>query len=386
LDRLATALSTLLLCHSNYLVASCSLHNLQLCIAKPIKDTMGKGGLDKRNVMQLLHLVYDLEESMTHEMWEFHVSKAYKFPSAYCDENVVYNGITQEDNMFASKWNKVKTFQCFDTSDANKRKALAMYQVPVATRWWTVGDASLVVFNAYLLLVKLTQSVINSSSGKSNKIASGLQPLLLEPEIYSNLALLTCYHFRFVIPRFGWMQSETDLTGTPGFQSHNTLVRYFLMQVDLNAMKSTITTNRPAFEDFCNSLRLLSTKVAAHQVAKVNTFVKIALATCHKHFKQWMSKYLLQTALLSEVPIASIVANAMIGHPLKETFEPPEYASPVHKMSINLKSFQKFVRDGITVGAVYHQIANYIADEVLQGVVVRDLTMGFHCTYKTWLY
>jgi hypothetical protein len=60
LDGLAAALASRTLCVPNYLVASCSLHNLQLTITKPIKDTMGEGGLEKRNIMQLLHSLYDL--------------------------------------------------------------------------------------------------------------------------------------------------------------------------------------------------------------------------------------------------------------------------------------------------------------------------------------
>jgi hypothetical protein len=64
LDGLHGALEERELCRPGYLVTSCSLHNLQLAVANPIKQTMGEGGLEKKNVMQLLHTVYDLQDSM----------------------------------------------------------------------------------------------------------------------------------------------------------------------------------------------------------------------------------------------------------------------------------------------------------------------------------
>lgn len=176
LDGLAAALLSRTLCSPNYLVASCSLHNLQLTIAKPIKETMGEGGLDKRNVMQLLHAVYDLQSSMSQDVWKLTVHEAQDFLLAHGGDNQ-YNGNTVGDGMFASKWNKVKTFREFPStlSDSNKKKAASKLQAPVLTRWWTVGEASVTVYDCYLLLVKITQSVINAtSSKKSSKIASGL--------------------------------------------------------------------------------------------------------------------------------------------------------------------------------------------------------------------
>jgi hypothetical protein len=188
--------------------------------------------------------------------------------------------------MFASKWNKVKTFRHFPTvfSHDMKKKAASKFQAPVLTRWWTVGEAAQTLYHCYLLLLKVTQSVINSTSGKRDKIASGQQPLLLEPEIYSDLTLITCYHNWCVVPNFGWMQAETDMSGVPGFQSHNTRARYYLMQSGLKTTKATIATDHGSFQPFQDSLLLLSPLVASRQRSKVDSFISLALDACHK---QW---------------------------------------------------------------------------------------------------
>ena len=165
LHGLATALEARQLCSANYLVASCSLHNLQLTISKPVKDTMGDVGLDKKNLMQLLHSVYDLQDSMTHDVWKLIVQDSETFLLAHGGVNE-YNPVTPADIMFASKWNKVKTFRYFGTTitDRTGKKVKCKFQAPVLTRWWTVGEASESVYECFLLLVKICQSVFYSST------------------------------------------------------------------------------------------------------------------------------------------------------------------------------------------------------------------------------
>lgn len=46
-----------------YHVANCTLHAIQLTLKTPIEAVFGKGGVDKRNVMQLVHSAYDLMKS-----------------------------------------------------------------------------------------------------------------------------------------------------------------------------------------------------------------------------------------------------------------------------------------------------------------------------------
>lgn len=63
LECLADCLKGLGVTAQIYLVSNCTLHTLQLALvlANPVKAVFGDGGLDKRNVMQLIHCPFDLQ-------------------------------------------------------------------------------------------------------------------------------------------------------------------------------------------------------------------------------------------------------------------------------------------------------------------------------------
>lgn len=386
LDGLATALNARALCRSNYLVASCSLHNLQLTLAKPMKDTMGEGGLDKRNVMQLLHAVYDLQDSMSQDVWKVLTTEAVLFFNAFSSTNT-YVGNSIADQQFAAKWNKVKTFRDFEPAlpDWKEKRMTCKFTAPVLTRWWTVGEGARAVMDCYLLLLKISQSVINSNSGKSNKIASGLQPLLLEAELYSDLALVHCYHCNFVCKHFKWMQESTDLSAVPGFQAHNTLVRYFLMQEQLIGYKTSILTNHASYSPFRRSLQNLEPAVAARQRSKVDTFLSVAIDACHKHFKRWMSKELLPAALLSEDVLAAVVARKMLKlAPVLETNR--HYGSDVHTHLVDVDKFTDFITSGVDAVDTYEPLALHVARLIIEDDEdMRDMKQA-PSIYKSWMY
>jgi hypothetical protein len=228
-------------------------------------------------------------------------------------------------------------------------------------------------------------ALFRCTSIKSTKIASSLQALLVEPLIYSDLTLLYCYHRSYVTPHFGWMQSATDLSGVPGFQTHNTLGRYFLMLDDLTQMKPTIATNHPTYQPFQDSLLLLSEDEREQQVSKVDTFIGKAIESLSKHFKRWMTAELLPAALLSEAPLASIVAAAMLQQAPKASFQPPEHASPVHKKSFVLLDFQEFVHNGVPPGATYVPMTLHVAGDIIaKRVDYRD--MSTPTIIHTWMH
>jgi hypothetical protein len=388
LTGLATALRARNLCHDNYLVASCSLHNLQLTLARPVKETMGEGGLDKRNVMQLLHAVYDLQDSMSQDVWKVLTTEAVLFTNAYCTAANTYTGITIPDQQFAVKWNKVRGFRNFEEGlpDWKERRMTCKFPAPVLTRWWTVGEGARAVMDCYLVLLKISQSVINSTSGKCNKIASGLQPLLLEPELYSDLALVHCYHSSYVCVHFKWMQECTDLSDVPGFQAHNTLVRYYIIQDQLQSYKTSILGDNYSYAPFRRSLQNLDPQRAARQQAKVDTFITLALESCHKHFARWMSKELLPAALLAEKEFAVIIAKTMKKEELPEFNR--LFGSDVHGKLVDLDSFAAFVTAGVDATNIYDPLALHVAGMVTASddVDMRDITEGPSCFYKLWTY
>jgi len=65
LEKLAEEMQGLGLCWlHNHLIANCCMHGLQLQLSNGIKAALGEGGLENVNVMQMLHSVYRLQESL----------------------------------------------------------------------------------------------------------------------------------------------------------------------------------------------------------------------------------------------------------------------------------------------------------------------------------
>jgi hypothetical protein len=345
LDGLHKAIEERQLCSPWYLVTSCSLHNLQLAVANPIKEILGEGGLDKKNVMQMLHSITDLQESMEGSIWNAHVEEALDFLATYGSSNTPYIGETDGDKQFAVKWELVKTFHDFNNTmtDKEEKKVNFKIPVPVLTRWWSVGETARVTWSAYLLLIRISQQVINSTSSKPNKIASGLQPLMIELEIFSDLSLVTDYHTFFVSPHFDWMQSCTDMSGIPAFQSHNLLGRYFLLVQDLTELATSITTTHTGFIGFRRTLASCSPILRQHQEQKASKFIGIALEAIHKHFSRWCNVSLLPAALLSERPLALAVASVLLNKELPQEVGAMDFSSKVHDRDINIQAFHSFV-------------------------------------------
>jgi hypothetical protein len=362
LDSLHLALETRQLTRPGYLVASCGLHNLQLSFANPIKKTIGEGGLEKKNLMQLLHSISDLQESMDKEIWQMHVSKALVFLEANC--NTPYIGQTDADRQYAAKWEQVKTFRAFDSTLTKKELQRTNYKIPtpVLTRWSTVGETARVVWSAYLLLLQVSQQVINSRvAAKQTKIASGLQPLLLELEIFSDLALVNCFYDYFLCPHFDWMQSATDLTAIPGFQSHNTLLRYFLMVEDLTA----ISISHTAFTEFNDSLNKCDPQLRQRQVNKASQFVSASLDAVHKHFSRWCNASLLPAALMSEKPMSIVVASVLLGKQPPPCI-PVAFESDVHFKAFDVLKFHEFLLSTVPQDNVYPAMVKVIANQLYQ--------------------
>ena len=52
-----------------YFVANCTLHSLQLIMVGPTEKVFGLGGREKKNYMQLLHCMYDIEKHIGRDVW-----------------------------------------------------------------------------------------------------------------------------------------------------------------------------------------------------------------------------------------------------------------------------------------------------------------------------
>lgn len=72
---LHNSLQNLGMTHERYYISFCSLHILQLCLSNPVKAVFGEGGLDcdgypKRNVMQLVHSAYNLQDHHQSDLFQ----------------------------------------------------------------------------------------------------------------------------------------------------------------------------------------------------------------------------------------------------------------------------------------------------------------------------
>ena len=319
--------------------------------------------------MQLLHSVYDLQVAAGTAESQYVLKLSNEFVNdRLSDESEQYTPhplATEGDLAFVSLWNKITSFRKFSYLTEEQQSYLRQQlPAPVLTRWHTVGIAAEVVDRLYLQLVKATQIYVNSNDTKSrtNKIAAGLQSLMAEPLIYSDLQLVKCFHKSFLQDHFEWLQASDDMSSVPGFQSHQVLPRFFLMRKDLLYINDTINSSHPGFEDYRSSLEILTENERQQQQHKVLLFFQEAINALIKHFARWAYVPLLPAALLSETPLADCVARVMLattdGIPV-----PPAptsfFASQVHSRLFNIKVYQSFLIGLVSLdydadGDVYH--------------------------------
>jgi len=131
---------------------------------------------------------------------------------------------------------------------------------------------------------------------------------MIDPNNLADLALIKCFNATFIRKHLDWLQSSTDLSDLPGFQSHNMAVRFFCMQEDITRMfRSTF----PGFDDYRTVVGNLDKPERDLQEKKEELFVTESQAALSKHFPRWMSPSLLPAALLSEYDTAVLVASIM---------------------------------------------------------------------------
>ena len=228
------------------------------------------------------------------------------------------------------------------------------------------GLSSKFVFDYYLLLLKFTQIAINSytSSNKINGTASDIQSLLMEPNIYSDVCLLVCFHDGYFQENLQWMMQSKALTEVCGFQVQEMAVRYFVMYRELRERKlevgETLAQHRNGFfYHFIASLNIMTDKGPllndTAQRTKAAKFCDMAIESLQKHFIRWCSKKLLPAALMAERPLAIVVARVLTGAPPApiefEEFDDGRFEkifnSRVHG-GIKLSDFDSFIRDAVT--------------------------------------
>ena len=312
LNSLRDEMVALNITKEDYLVANCTLHSQQILLKGPTEDVFGDGGLGKRNVMQLLHSAYDLQQCF--EFQEFKIL-----------------------------WKQIEA----EIGAENSEKVLKM-QEPIATRWWCIGIAASYMKEFWNLFLAICQGIINDSNTdkRVNKIASGLESLMNEEELKSDLLFLAAYHHFFMTPHFKFLQAAGDRSKKPGYQSNNILVRYFLMHEDIEAMKDEGWKQNEKFKDFKDSLITLQEDQQHRCTAKANMFFERVLEKLEFYIQRWANE-LFMACLGSEKETAQRAAIYLVDENQEQEQTNIHtiriFHSAIHDRQIELDPFSRFI-------------------------------------------
>ena len=222
---------------------------------------------------------------------------------------------------------------------------------PILTRWWTVGVAATFLLKHWNIIAVVAQGVINrlSTIKKCNQIASGVQSLMCEPVIKSDIHLISAFHTYFLFSHFAWLQKgDPEVGAAPGFLARHMASRYFLMHSDLTSGREN-WRNLPIFQDFISSQEQLTDSVESErQIKKANEFFRIALELLEKHFDLWVNKHLF-LALFGEVDTAQVVAQFLLGREATGFARNGMSESKIHERQISTSSFRDFLEARFTI-------------------------------------
>jgi len=348
LESLHLAMEPLGMCApaNQYLIGNCTIHAHQIGLKNAVETTFGSGALDKINAMQLLHSVFRLQESIDLDEWRYILHKSSQFVVDYdptiVDTMTPLNAKERNLLQFYQSYNKVLAFhskfikRAADPSEEYKGSVLAKMQQPILTRWWTVGSAASYTFDYYLVLYHVCQTIVNiyKSDRTPHGIASDLFAMMSDQENFIDMTLIRSYNKACLNPHLDWLQGSKDLTGHVGFQSHHVAFRYYLMDRNL---RQIISSGR-SMQDYHEAVARLTGPEDTFAVdkerhtKKLFIFLNTALSSLEKHFDRWLTAKLLPTALMSEPPIAKVVAAVMLKRPFP-SFESDQTARDERRLS-----------------------------------------------------
>lgn len=309
-----------LLLEDCYLVATCSLHNIQTMLRNAILTVMGEGGQDEKgnynmNVMQMLHGAYNIQN--------YHEQEGLKQLWSYLN-----------DDALTTKFKKLEE--------------------PVLTRWWLVGACACSFRDSVKQWIKICGAIRNSAPSNSapSKISSCTLNLTEQKPIMNDLDMLCSLHEFFIFPHFKYLQlGDTVVGSTPSFQARHLLLRYFLMNEDIEKMKNEWTTLEK-FKDYRESLEQLNTEDKVVQNKKRTHLFTIMQASLHKHFCPW-AENLFFLAIFSDQPAARLVVRILLGQSMKHRRNEVEsYFDMEHNKIIDLNRYAIFLENKVSTDTI----------------------------------
>jgi hypothetical protein len=338
----------------DYLVASCTIHNLMTSLTNPVTNLLGVGGLSERTTLQVCHCVYDLQKHYGLETFAKFGEKAW---------HKLYPGVAFPEVLG-------KTLQ-----------------EPVMSRWWTVAVASDILVTYWEFFKHVAGAVVSmtKTDQADNKIASGLYSLLGEDMLYSDTCLLADFHKDFLNLHLKFYQGTDPETDLPGYLIRHVYSRYFVMKKQLKSFKSGGTDNSferfflsldalqddPGLEDehgeseregssssgandsagagkekggdeAANQIKMTKEQKREFQKNKMKAFLESAESFIDKHNERYCSPLFAVVAAFCDAPLGSIIAKHVTGCLDVNTIT-GTYFSEFHGVEFELKSFALFV-------------------------------------------
>jgi hypothetical protein len=317
-----------------YIHILCTSHNDQTNLRVSVELVYGSGGLDKRNVPQLIHAFSDLQ-------------------GAFSSKEEITPFMT-------AAWKFVKG------QDANPpSEFLALMQEPILTRWGTVGVACQYVFRYFEILLVFCSALCASRPKKStvNLCASNFKSLASEPDIVSDLAFLAEFDEKFFANHMEFNHATDEGIGEAGHVSHHHLVRYYIKEKELEEIRDELAAGtiqeRPAdakYLQFWEQLSLVSDESRRQtSLDRAREFIKTYVRSLHKHNEQFTSEDLLFLACFGEGKTAQMVSRFLVltsgGEIEQARLEDLVYGfeedlkmhSKMHERNIDLKCFGWFL-------------------------------------------
>ena len=310
---------------------NCGMHNLNLIFTYPMANTMNgiKGGLEARTAVQCTVAAYKFLEYLGKGT----ATKAFNLIIDHLKEIAPGLAAGNENGLVDEQSNELTILQQLikeiqsdiasldDTLNKLSKEGIQNLRMGVATRWWHIGTAILILLKNLPWWQALARVTVKTrKDSKVGKCAQDFLSLSKQPSLLSDLHLLAAIHTTFMVPHLKWMQRKDKLLKKAGFSSPNMFSRCFVMMKDIEAM--AVWRDNANFKDFNDSLtKTMHDDPTQHQELvklqkeKADEFMKLASEECKKMMHPWYN--ISRNAFLgafSEQLIGRLVAQKLLGY------------------------------------------------------------------------
>ena len=175
-----------------------------------MKAVYGEGALGKRNILQLIHSCYDLQECFLGK----------EFP--------VHWKLANPDDPFVP----------------NRMSAA------VLTCWWYVNTAAQHLYENWDSWKRFATRCRNryAASTRAGKITQSILSFMNEPKLAVDLKFINAFSEIFFVHHFEWLQSHDDIANDFGYNSWHMAVQHFVIEKELSNLAENWQTHAKFLE------------------------------------------------------------------------------------------------------------------------------------------